>query len=764
MLKHLIKRSSMVFYCLLSSVEAEAWPRPAVDSVYARLSLAETYACTLNVWNKEIKPGAHDVKLTGFKLHVNAAYLGSDSVLQALVAASPSQLRFWLHRLELQYLPAWQIGSDLARKDSTSAEADWSKVTIRMNDGRVLALRQLTAQDTLAQIAIQSTLAMSRNDLMRLGVFHFQPGLPGIYELRFQLTRKGRLAFATRQRVEFFCPLAQPQIAVAKDGALHEVSNAYIHIPLIASTFFEPGSPWPNGNETDRLFRSMFLGVMAKRLACAALPASLVMLDDFASGLDTPTRLDLAKRRADHLLAALTEKARAPCEDSSNPRGRESDSIKPDSACRSLISQRMATSAEAQYYLKINESEVSPQWFAEENRVVPLVAAPEVQRIIFEPLKIKPQEESDYVEFQCLGETSAAMLKCLRGGMLEVTSERGEKCRQEISAGKLDGALRGHTTLRLDAPQMNAFLTPGEYNAVLKLAVFASPRLLESNVIRFRIARKQIVRDEVFALSPYDRVDLTYDLDRERVARIGREVLKGVREGTAAASPEILVLITGHSDSLGEHRAQGVGRYYNLGLSFGRALHLKKIFTDSLLASAAQAGSRIKVISENLLIPPVLQESVRKHLGGTIKPGGKRAKGEPSTNGQKLDDDEEFLDLVIHEKTRHFRARAGNVLPAPIPAAAEILARCEALRALLPLEISTLALSMHGHKRLITIAAVGFGAAVPFYRQMELSQELREIFCQMEYRPEEIPAHLFGRDRYPAGRLMNRRVELNVIW
>ena len=86
------------------------------------------------------------------------------------------------------------------------------------------------------------------------------------------------------------------------------------------------------------------------------------------------------------------------------------------------------------------------------------------------------------------------------------------------------------------------------------------------------------------------------------------------------------------------------------------------------------------------------------------------------------------------------------------------------MRTLLPLEISTLELTGRGQKRLIKVAAMGFGAAVPFYRRLELSEELREIFCARDYDTDEIPADLFGRDRYPAGRLMNRRVELNVIW
>ena len=93
------------------------------------------------------------------------------------------------------------------------------------------------------------------------------------------------------------------------------------------------------------------------------------------------------------------------------------------------------------FFLKLNESEVSPQWFAEENRVVPLVASPEVQRVIFEPVRIKPHEESDYVEFHCANPIPEAMLKCVRSGVIEVTNVRGESCRQVMTPGDVAGAV-----------------------------------------------------------------------------------------------------------------------------------------------------------------------------------------------------------------------------------------------------------------------------------------------------------------------------------
>jgi hypothetical protein len=772
MLTSTMKFQGLVFCCLLFAWNAlAAWPLPdsAAARAQTRLSLAESYACSLNVWNKEIKPGAHDVKLREFHLRVEARLIEKDSSASSLPDALPSRSRFWLHRLMLQYSPDWRMVSRSSRVDSTNANIDWNRLRILKHDGRDLPITQLTPQDTLAQIDIHSTIAMSRNDLMRIAVFHFQPEAPGVYELHFQLRGKGRPAFETRQRVEFTCPLVEPQITLIKDGTLHEVSNPYIHIPLIASTFFGLQSPRPNNNETDRLFRTMFLGFMSKRLACTALPASLLTVADLSSSPDATSHLELAQQRAEYLLQVIGEKgqtlrADSPCGNSPGLPERETPPEAHRQACPSQITTRPPTPTETEFFLKLNESEVSPQWFAEENRVVPLVASPEVQRLIFEPVKIKPQEESDYVEFLCANPIPEAVLKCVRGGVIEVANVRGESCRQEMTAGAVANALRGRSSLRLDSPQMKAFLTAGEYTAGLEVAIVSSHEIIASGKIRFRVTRKQIVRDEVFALSPYDRVELTHEFDRERVARIAHEVLGAVSDNVSAASPEILVLITGHSDSLGEHRAQGVGRYYNLGLSFGRALYLKEIFSDSLLRHAEQKAYAVRTVSRQLIIPTALRESVRKHLGGSIAPGDKRSKREPATNGQPKGFVGEYSSLLIHEKARHFRAAAGGFSDALIPSADEIRARCEALRPLLPLEIVTLEISARAQKRVVKIVAVGFGAAVPFYRELQLSEELREFFCKMDYRSDEMPARIFGRDRYPAGRLMNRRVELNVIW
>ena len=221
--------------------------------------------------------GAHDVKLTAFHLHVEARKIAGDSSAESHSNAQSARGRFWLSRLELQYTPNWRLDFPPAPGDG-STRVDWNQLKIHLGEGRdPIPIQQLTVGDTLVQLDIYSSMTMSRNDLMRIGVFYFQAEAPGVYELRFELKSKGRPAFATRHRIEFICVTVKPQIALVKDGALHEVSNAYVHIPLIASTFFEAQSPQPNHNETDRVFRAMFLGFMSNRLACTNLQASFLL-------------------------------------------------------------------------------------------------------------------------------------------------------------------------------------------------------------------------------------------------------------------------------------------------------------------------------------------------------------------------------------------------------------------------------------------------------------------------------------------------------
>jgi hypothetical protein len=82
----------------------------------------------------------------------------------------------------------------------------------------------------------------------------------------------------------------------------------------------------------------------------------------------------------------------------------------------------------------------------------------------------------------------------------------------------------------------------------------------------------------------------------------------------------------------------------------------------------------------------------------------------------------------------------------------------------MPAAVTSLEFTLGEQQRYVHFISTGMGAAVPFYRRLKRREELREIFCHMGFTEGEMPEAFFGNDAYPSGRLMNRRVELNVIW
>ncbi len=741
-----------------------------------RLSLTEAYACSLNVWNKEIRPGAQDVKLAEFRLILRANYLGQsqhDGKRLAATHALPGTFR--LKRLDLQYLKNWNGEPPVPEAQSFSEAVDWDKLKIRTHAQQTeeVPIRLLAPGDMLEQVHLHSTLAMERNDLMRIGVFEFQPKHAGVYELHFQLQRKRQTTFEARQRVEFFCPPERPQLAVLKAGVLHQVRVPFIHMPLVASTFFEANAITPNQNLTDKIFRSVFWGLTAKRIACRPLAANLLLLDDPTAELGSSARLELANRRAQSLLRLVEQKAAlfgsgSPCEPRvSLHKGETNGHTHVASSCSTGIAIQPAWPGESQVFIKSSGSEISPQWFAQENRVVPLVASLPAQRILFQPLKLKPLEDSDYIELHCENVLPASLLDCLQDAAVEITNSHGQKQEQQASREDLKATLQRERPLRLNAPAVQDFLREGRFTARLLLRTNYADTALASNTVSFTIERRSIVRDEVFALSPYDRVDLIYTLDHERIAKLSEDILQTVRDSLTANNAEVFVLITGHSDSLGEHRTGGVGRDYNLSLSFSRAVYLRKLLTDSLMVRAGRMGMSPRLNPERLNIPKPLRESVSKNVNNpVILEVFNRPNCKSLVAGCEEQTMQSFLDMLIAEKVRHFKTGMQNESAKidGVPSAAEVRERVQSILPLMPVEVSTFEFVIAGQGRYVHMISSGFGAAAPFYRKLELSEEMQEVFCRMGFAPEEMPKFFFGKDSHPAGRVMNRRVELNMIW
>ena len=99
-----------------------------------------------------------------------------------------------------------------------------------------------------------------------------------------------------------------------------------------------------------------------------------------------------------------------------------------------------------------------------------------------------------------------------------------------------------------------------------------------------------------------------------------------------------------------------------------------------------------------------------------------------------------------------------------IPGRLIVRKRIERIRNLLPGSIATVTLTRGDKSIDVHFVAVGFGAAVPFYRRAKLTDEFRQAFLDMGFGSSGIPTYFYGNDLYPAGRLMNRRVEINLVW
>ncbi|MDZ7266995.1 MAG: hypothetical protein ONB48_05515 [candidate division KSB1 bacterium] len=706
----------------------------------ARLPLTQTYACTLNVWNRETQAGGKDLPLTAFRLTVAATRRE-----QPGSAACPSaKSRFWLDHWTLQYVRHWQPGGS-GRVEQ--GEVDWNKLRIRTDAGSETfkTVRQLSPRDTLARLELYSEIAMGRNDLLRLGIFHFQPDRPGVYALHFTLQRGQTVTFSTVRRIEFFCPEPAPQLTLLHAVSIDTARANYRHLPLVASTFFEADSDRPNQNDTDRSLHSLFLGMVAQRLARQPLQGDFLVLEDPLLPADRATQLRRATSRAQFLLSWIERSARTLQKANACAGGQEAGAGG-ETASAFGLGLREASAAEQEIYLKRAPSEVSPQWFAEENRVVPLVFAPAAQQLVFAPVRLAHDFSADCATFRLSQLDTLLLGACLQGAELVVTDVAGHTLTQRLSPAELRELCRPQKILALRSPAWWRFLKPGKYTASLRLNTACETGLATSNAITFDVPAP---RAEIFTFSPYDRVELCYDIDRERVTAIGAEIVQSVREHLTLPTSRTLVFITGHSDSLGEHRRDGRGSQYNLDLSFRRARHLAALLQTALAEQARRAGLELRIINEHL--PgngPSRPPQLAAHARPVVQAG---------TNGRHPG----YRELIIAEKLRAFDEMP--VTPR-VPARREIENRIAAIRDRLPMETVHLQLSDRDHSRDLAIVIAGFGVTVPFHRRLEEAPEVVEAFCVMGYKPQDIPRAIFGDDAHPAGRFLNRRAELHVIW
>jgi len=710
----------------------------------ARLPLTQTYACTLNVWNQETQAGSKDLRLTAFRLTVTAVRQKQDG---PTAACPPAVTRFWLDQLTLQYLRNWHPE---ANSHEEQLQVDWNKLRIQVqaHPQGLKPLHQLSPHDTLARIDLHSEIVMGRNDLLRLGVFHFQPDQPGIYDLHFTLQNRQATTFSAVKRVEFFCAGPAPELTLLHAVSVDTERANYRHLPLVASTFFEAGSDLPNQNDTDRSLHSLFLGIVAKRLASQPLQGDFLVLEDPLAPEDRAAQLKRAQSRAQYLQRRVVQSALALQRQNACEIDWEKEAAAAGAAAmvNSGLRLREASPVEREIYLKREHSEVSPEWFAEENRVVPLVFSPAAQQIVFAPVRLAHDFSGDGATFRLSQLDTLLLGGCIRAAELVVADAGGRVLTQDISLPELRELCRPQKMLALRSPQWRAFLKPGRYTASLRFLGACAADLNASTAVTFDVPAP---REEIFTFSPYDRVELCYDLDRERVSQIGAEIVAAVREQITLPSPRTLIFITGHSDSLGEHRPDGRGSEYNLDLSFRRAKHLAGLLQAALADQARQAGLELLFIKEN------------KASNGTSDHQAVTAHSLPAGRNGTTAQSADYLERIIAEKLHSFNDAPEDLR---VPTRRDLENRIATIRDRLPMEIVHLQLRNRESSRALTIVTAGFGVTVPFHRRLEEAPEVVEAFCAMGYKPEEIPRTFFGDDAHPAGRFLNRRAELHVIW
>lgn len=728
----------------ISSAAGAAPDDRSTAPIAARLPLTQTYACTLNVWNQETQAGSKDLRLTAFRLTVTAVRQKQAS---QTAACPPAANRFWLDQLTLQYLRNWHPE---ANGHEEQPQVDWNKLRIRVEaDPRGFKpLRQLSPRDTLARLDLRSEIVMGRNDLLRLGIFHFQPDQPGVYDLHFTLQRRQATTFSAVKRVEFFCAVPAPELTLLHAVSIDTQRANYRHLPLVASTFFEAGSDLPNQNDTDRNLHSLFLGIVAKRLAGQPLQGDFLVLEDPLAPDDRAAQLMRARSRAQYLQSRVEQSARALQKQNACEIDWRKEAAGAGAAALVNFGLRLreASPAESEIYLKREHSQVSPEWFAEENRVVPLVFSPAAQQLVFAPVKLAHDFSGDCATFRLSPLDTLLLGGCIRAAQLVVADAAGRALTQDISLPELRELSRPPKMLALRSPKWRAFLKPGRYTASLRLFGACAADLSASNVVTFDVPAP---REEIFTFSPYDRVELCYDLDRERVTQIGAEIVQAVCERITLPSPRTLIFITGHSDSLGEHRPDGRGSEYNLDLSFRRAKHLAGLLQAALADQARQAGLELLFTKENNV-----SDGTSDHRPVTAQslPAGRNGATAQSAG---------YLERMIAEKLHSFNEAPEGLR---VPTRRDLENRIATIRERLPLEIIHLQLHDRHSSRDLTIVTAGFGVTVPFHRRLEEAPEVLEAFCAMGYKPEEIPRTFFGDDAHPAGRFLNRRAELHVIW
>lgn len=700
------------------------------------LGLGDFRTLHLTVLNKEIEPGSKDVKLKNFNLTVRAYRLPDAEPRAENLKNLPAVTSRWFQvRNQASRYYRWNGKMQTSEEDSGYMQDNQQKLTCNG-----IAVSSLSSGEAFPGLEIRSQVEMARNDSLFIGEFRFQPDQPGLYRLLWQVSRNRQVTDTLVQHVYFKCPPYTLTLQVKNERLLHHVSYDRFGIPLVASAFFEKGSATMSANDPDRIFRNTFIATAAKRMACEKYEAALPILYDKTVREGAP----LGKARAEKLQTLLQETAHL---------------LNNGRACETAFNVREAKAEEWERFIKPH-SEISPEQFSQENRVAPLVLDLAAQRHVFAPLEVLSNEKSDDVVLTVQIQPQFFLNECIKSAKLVVTDSLGQREEEELALNALPEILRGAQKISLTSKLMLQFLRHGHYAARLRLAVSCPDQEIWSNPVTFFIERRlNVIRDEIFALNRYDKPSFSYELDYERVNNLAAAILQAAQDtllnNPSQQPPDALVLVSGHACVLGEV----VSRFYNLGLSFSRALFLRKELLNSIRRLGSQYGIEVQTGAELCTAKPLINKfidnpEINSLLNECLQASDGKALA-ASYSG--------YLQRIIREKIRHFESPFTSFASRPqgVPDSAQIRQRIEEIKHVLPGSVLTLALKRGGKTVNVHFVAVGFGATVPFYRHFDMPKEMREAFQKIG---SVAPNSFYGDDRYPAGRQMNRRVEVNLIW
>ena len=712
----------------------------AADTV---VELGKPYRLALSVQAEIAARSAHRNTLNGFELRVTATALDAGSATsEPLAGEAAVPLKRWFRRLG-DSKPGYRL-FNLQKNKLEDSELEWldKKGAILLNGEPIASVQ---SDRNFAELLIQSEARMNEHDVLRLGEFVYQPDQPGAHRLNLELSYQGVITESDSIDVYFECPAHEVTLKAPSNKLLYRIEYSTIDVPPMSNTFFAEKSVDYSAQATDAMFRSLFMHTTVNRLNCDNYEIRLLPLYDRIAGETSKLGMDRAiklKAEYDALLSKTT-------------RGNACES-------RVRIDSLKGATAVWKRYIK-GPSEISQDLFAQENRVIPVEMDLATQRVVLAPLRVKTEELSDELS---IGVESLPIEFCESGvesGYFTLRNEQGDTLQEAPPHPVLLDVLQGKYSFAFRSAQQRGFLLPGKYSAELHLQLRWPQRHLRSKPVEFIIYPFNLIRDEIFALNLYDRPEFTHRLDSIRVDSLAARVLHAANDTLKryqqSILPNSLILISGHACILGERLYK---QYYNLGLSFSRALFLKELLLKSLRQQVSKYGLTLEVRGELCDAKRTVARFIDEPNTAELLKSCFAA-----SNGRSLEPIyASLMDRMIEDKVRHFKSRPVSQpeWESRVPEPETVRQQIAALRPDLPANLTHVTLSKGTQTIQLYILSAGFGIAVPFYRHCELPESTKQSFRADGYSENQIPASFFGDDNTAAGRHLNRRVEVSIVW